>query len=103
MKAQTFNPAKLRRSATTATSFLRLMANEDRLLLLCHLMEGERCVGELEQLTEIRQPTLSQQLGVLRGEGLVATRREGKNIFYELADERVTRMLPVLYQLFCKP
>ena len=102
MKVSTSDLARLRRSASTATGFLRLLSNEDRLLLLCQLMEGERCVGELEELLDIRQPTLSQQLGVLRGEGLVEARREGKNVYYSLADARVERMLPVLYELFCK-
>ena len=102
MTDTTVDLAVLRRAASTATSFLRLLSNEDRLLLLCQLMEGERCVGELEQLLDIRQPTLSQQLGVLRAEGLVATRREGKNIYYRLADARVERTLPVLYELFCQ-
>ncbi len=93
----------MRRSAADATSFLRLLANEDRLLLLCQLLSGERGVGELEQLLDIRQPTLSQQLGVLREQGLVATRRDGKNIYYRLADERVESTLAHLYILFCKP
>ena len=75
----------LRSSAGRACSLLKTMANEDRLMLLCHLIDTELNVGELESLTEIRQPTLSQQLGVLRDEGLVATRREGKYIFYTLA------------------
>lgn len=81
---------------------LRLLANEDRLLLLCQLTQGERCVSELEELLEIRQPTLSQQLGVLRTEGVVATRREGKNIYYSIADERVELLLNQLYQMFCR-
>ena len=93
----------MRQSACEATGFLRLLANEDRLLLLCQLMTGERCVGELEQLLDIRQPTLSQQLGVLREQGLVATRRDGKNIYYRLADARVESTLAHLYELFCKP
>lgn len=93
----------MRRSAADATSFLRLLANEDRLLLLCQLLSGERGVGELEQLLDIRQPTLSQQLGVLREQGLVATRRDGKNIYYRLADARVESTLAHLYTLFCEP
>ncbi len=91
----------LRLAATSAAAFLRLLANEDRLLLLCQLTGGERCVGDLEQLLEIRQPTLSQQLGVLRADGLVSTRREGKNIYYRLADAKVQSTLAHLYELFC--
>lgn len=93
---------KIRRAAADATGVLRLLANEDRLLLLCQLTQGERCVSELEELLEIRQPTLSQQLGVLRTEGVVSTRREGKNIYYSITDERVEQLLGQLYQLFCR-
>ena len=93
---------KVRRAAADATGMLCLLANEDRLLLLCQLTQGERCVSELEELLKIRQPTLSQQLGVLRTEGVVATRREGKNIYYSIADERVELLLNQLYQMFCR-
>lgn len=93
---------KIRRAAAKATGLLRLLANEDRLLLLCQLTQGERCVGELEELLEIRQPTLSQQLGVLRTESVVATRREGKNIYYSIADDRVEQVLELLYRIYCR-
>jgi ArsR family transcriptional regulator len=92
----------LRRSAGAATSFLRILANEDRLLLLCQLTEGERCVSDLESLTGIGQPTLSQQLGVLRSEGLVKPRRDGKYVFYTLGDMRVLPMLDALHAMFCR-
>ena len=75
------DPALLRRAAGRAVGALKVLANEDRLLLLCQLSLGEMCVSELEKRLDIRQPTLSQQLGVLRGEGVVLTRRQGKNIF----------------------
>ena len=80
---------------------LKLLGNEDRLLLLCQLSMQERTVGELEQLTGISQPTLSQQLGVLRREGLVSTRREGTVIWYQLADARALRLMQAVHQLFC--
>src|SRR5690606_11995543 len=73
-----------RAAATKACALLKVLANEDRLLLLCQLMQGSKSVGELEQLLGIRQPTLSQQLTVLRGERLVTTERSGKYIFYTL-------------------
>jgi DNA-binding transcriptional ArsR family regulator len=92
---------KLREAAGKATAMLRVLANEDRLLLLCQLTQGEACVSELERLLAIRQPTLSQQLGVLRNEGLVATRRDGKNIYYQISDERVFSVLQHLYGLYC--
>lgn len=94
---------ELRESAGKACSLLKTMANEDRLLLLCHLIDSERNVGELERLTGIRQPTLSQQLGVLRDEGLVNTRREGKFIYYSLASESVLQIMYTLHGLFCGP
>jgi len=92
----------MRSSAADAARFLRLIANEDRLLLLCQLTDGERCVSELEQETGITQPTLSQQLGILRHDGLVVTRRDGKFIFYALGDQRVVSMLGTLHGIFCK-
>jgi ArsR family transcriptional regulator len=79
-----------------------VLANEDRLLLLCQLSQGEMCVSDLEEELDIRQPTLSQQLAVLRGEGVVDTRREGKRIYYRVADPRVMQVLDVLYRLYCK-
>ena len=93
----------LRTSAGEACALLKTMANQDRLLLLCHLIDHERNVSELEEVTGVRQPTLSQQLGVLREEGLVATRREGKYIYYSLANPAVIRIMHALYELYCDP
>ena len=93
--------AALRESATQACALLKALANEDRLLLLCQLVLSERNVGELESLTGIRQPTLSQQLGVLRDEGLVATRREGKYIYYQMASFEVSQVMKTLSSLYC--
>lgn len=101
MRKHSLDIAQLRKSAGRATDFLRIMANEDRLLLLCQLTMGEKCVSELESLTKITQPTLSQQLGVLRNEGLVSTRREGKYIYYRIADDRVHAMLSALQDIYC--
>ena len=91
----------VRRGATQAVAVLKLLANEDRLLLLCHLSQAEMCVSELEEQLGIRQPTLSQQLGVLRTEGTVSTRRQGKNIYYSVADPALLELLAVLYRLYC--
>ena len=93
--------AGMRTAAARTTQLLRTMANEDRLLLLCQLSHGECCVSDLEELLDIRQPTLSQQLAVLRNEELVSTRREGKHIHYRITDERVLALLRSLYDLFC--
>jgi ArsR family transcriptional regulator len=94
-------PDLLRQAAGQAVGALKVLANEDRLLLLCQLSQGEMCVGDLEETLGIRQPTLSQQLGVLRNEGVVSTRREGKNIYYSVADARLIQVLEVLYRLYC--
>ncbi|WP_020413247.1 ArsR/SmtB family transcription factor [Microbulbifer variabilis] len=92
---------KMRESAGQAASMLRSLANQDRLILLCQLSQEELNVGELEERLGIRQPSLSQQLGILRREGLVATRREGKHVYYRVADQRVLTLLQTLYQLYC--
>lgn len=92
---------RMRQSAGAAAQMLRSLAHQDRLLLLCQLSQGELCVSDLEARLGIQQPNLSQQLGVLRREGLVATRRESKHIFYRIGDERVLGLLQTLYTLFC--
>lgn len=91
----------MRPAAAQAVAALKLLANEDRLLLLCQLSQGELCVSELEERLGIRQPTLSQQLSVLRNEGVVSTRREGKSIFYSVADAALLEVLALLYRLYC--
>jgi len=93
---------QLRANAASAGALLKALANPDRLLLLCQLSQGERNVSELEQLLGIQQPTLSQQLAVLRREGLVATRREGKQIHYRISSPGALAVITTLYQLFCE-
>lgn len=93
----------LRVHADEAVTMLKLLGNTDRLMLLCQLSLQERTVGELEQLTGICQPTLSQQLAILRREGLVSTRREGKFIWYKLADARALQLMHTIHELFCHP
>ena len=97
------DPGQMRGRAHVVTALLRVMANEDQLLLLCQLAHGEVSVGELEARLDIRQPTLSQQLGVMRTEGLVQTRRDGKRIFYSIRDAKVLALLGTLYELYCGP
>jgi DNA-binding transcriptional ArsR family regulator len=86
--------------AREASEFLKALAHEGRLMILCHLAERERSVTELEQLLSQRQAAVSQQLARLRLEGLVRTRREGKTVFYSLADEKTRRMIDVVLDLF---
>lgn len=89
------------KAASQASAILRVMANEDRLLLLCQLSQGEKSVSELEARLNLHQPTLSQQLAVLRNEGLVSTRREGKRIYYVIADQKVVPLLSTLHNIYC--
>lgn len=93
--------AKLQAAAGEACNLLKVLSNPDRLLLLCQMTQGEFAVGELETMTGIRQPTLSQQLTVLREEEMVSTRREGKQIFYSIASQEALAVLQVLYQIYC--
>lgn len=88
-------------NATRASNFLKAISHEGRLMILCHLVTGEKSVTELERLLAARQAAVSQQLSRLRLEGLVVPRRDGKAIYYSLADERPRRVLEVVYDLFC--
>ncbi len=89
-------------NATKASNFLKAISHEGRLTILCHLVSGEKSVTELEELLSARQAAVSQQLSRLRLEGLVIPRREGKAIYYRLADDRPRRMLEVVHELFCE-
>lgn len=93
---------KMLTKATTASNFLKAISHEGRLVILCHLVTGEKSVTELERLLSARQAAVSQQLSRLRLEGLVTPRREGKTIYYSLTDDRPRRMLETVYELFCK-
>lgn len=101
MPADVLDPARLRDAAARAVADLKMLANPERLLLLCQLSQGERSVGELEALLDIHQPTLSQQLGVLRSDGVVATRRSGKQVFYRIARPQLLQALAALYTIYC--
>ena len=80
---------------------LKVLSNPDRLKILCVLVEGELNVQQIELRTDIQQPTLSQQLTVLRKADMVSTRREGKQIFYQVSDPKVLALMQTLYQLYC--
>ena len=86
--------------ATSASAFLKAISHEGRLMILCHLVSGEKSVTELEDLISARQAAVSQQLSRLRLEGLVVPRRDGKTIYYRLADDKPKRVLEVVYDLF---
>lgn len=96
------SPEEMVENATAAANFLKALAHEGRLMILCHLSTGEKSVTELEERLHQRQAAVSQQLARLRLEGLVSARREGKAIYYSLADPRSQRLIEVMYELFCK-
>jgi DNA-binding transcriptional ArsR family regulator len=91
----------MQEAAAAACQLMKALANPDRLMLLCQLSQGEMSVGELEAALGIHQPTLSQQLTVLRDEALVDTRREGKYVYYSVRSGTALAVLKVLYQQFC--
>ena len=89
--------------AGEASDFLKKLANPNRLMIACALVEGERSVRALEDSLGIRQPGLSQQIAELRDAGLIVGRKESKSVFYRLADERVRAIVALLYRMFCDP
>lgn len=91
------------RNAEAAASYLKTLAHGGRLMILCHLSSGEKSVGELENLLELRQAAVSQMLARLRDEGFVSTRRDGKAIYYSLKDARTAEVIGMMYRLFCAP
>lgn len=91
----------MRDSAETVVTILKSLANTDRLLILCHLSQQELNVSQIEEITQIRQPTLSQQLMMLRKSDVVNTRRDGKQIYYTIKDPKLVEVLSTLYRLYC--
>jgi len=93
---------RMMQSAERAAAFLKAISHEGRLMILCHLVDGEKSVSELEALLSARQAAVSQQLARLRYEGLVTSRRAGKTFYYSLGDDRSRQILGVLYDMFCR-
>lgn len=93
--------AEMRETAPKVSALMKVLANENRLMILCQLVTDERYVGELADLLEMRQAALSQQLALLRKDGLVKTRREAQTIYYSLARDDLAQLLGFLYQTFC--
>jgi DNA-binding transcriptional ArsR family regulator len=91
----------LRANAAQAARLLRALSNENRLMLLCLLFEGEKTVGELNESLPLSQSALSQHLAVLREEGMVNTRREGQSIYYELGSQPAQRVIQTLHSVYC--
>lgn len=93
--------ANMKANVEEASAFLKKLSNPDRLLVCCALVDGERSVRELEDILGIRQPGLSQQLAELRAAGLIEGRKEGKHVFYRLADPRIETFISTMHRLFC--
>ena len=89
-------------NARRASDFLKALAHESRLMIICILAEGEKSVSELEDILSLRQPTVSQQLARLRADGLVSTRRDGKAIYYNLASDEARVVIGAIYDVFCR-
>ena len=94
--------ARMVGNAKRASDFLKALAHESRLMILCILAEGEKSVGELEDILSLRQPTVSQQLARLRADGLVSTRRDCKTIYYSLDSEEARVVIGAVYDVFCR-
>ena len=104
MKSQGNKPLNAKEMVSqsrAAADFLKALSHEGRLMILCYLSSGEKSVGELEELLSSRQAAVSQQLSRLRAEGLVDSRREGKIVYYSLADHKARKMIDTVYNLFC--
>jgi len=104
MKSQANKPLNAKEMVSqsrAAADFLKALSHEGRLMILCYLSSGEKSVGELEELLSSRQAAVSQQLSRLRAEGLVDSRREGKIVYYSLADHKARKMIDTVYNLFC--
>ncbi|MDO9317049.1 MAG: metalloregulator ArsR/SmtB family transcription factor [Gammaproteobacteria bacterium] len=101
MQATALDLEDMQSAAGQACRLMKVLANPDRLMILCQLSKGEMRVGEIEEILGIVQPTLSQQLTVLREEELVSARREGKNIYYQLSSPQALAVMEVLYSQFC--
>lgn len=96
-------PDEMADNASAAAEFLKALSHEGRLLILCHLAEGEKTVSELESLLGARQAAVSQNLARLRADRMVHARRDGRAIHYSLRDPRVKRTIALLYEMFCDP
>lgn len=102
-KLPSLDPARLAAKAGAAAGLLRALANENRLMILCKLIEGETSVGALVAAVGLSQSALSQHLARLRADRLVATRRDAQTIYYRLASAEATRVMQLLAELYCRP
>lgn len=96
------SPTEMMEHSAEAEFFLKQFANKTRLMILCSLLKQEKSVSELLQVVTVSQPVISQHLALLRESNMVATRREGQTIYYRLSDERVKRLIGLMYEFFCE-
>jgi DNA-binding transcriptional ArsR family regulator len=94
--------AEMIKNAGDAADFLKKFAHPSRLMIVCALVDGERSVRDLEDTLGIRQPGLSQQIAELREAGFITGRKESKNMYYRLADRRITEFISLLHRMFCE-
>lgn len=93
---------KVEKSAETVAGLLKLLSAPNRLMILCHLTESEQCVSDLCELIGMKPPAMSQQLTMLKREGMLSSRRDGQTIYYSIADEKVGKLMAFLYENYCK-
>ena len=97
------NIITMQQAARQASDLMKALANKNRLMILCQLTDGEKSVGELAALLDLPQPAVSQQLARMRNQGLVASRKNAQTVHYSLAGDAATRVIAVLYELYCAP
>jgi DNA-binding transcriptional ArsR family regulator len=97
------NIETMQKNAAEVSALMKTLSNTNRLMVLCQLTEGERSVGELAEMLEIRMPAMSQQLNLLRLEKIVESRRDGQTIYYSLAREDIKKLITFLYTTYCNP
>ena len=102
MDTSKLNVNEMRKNVENSSAFLKLLSNPTRLLILCNLIESERCVGDLEKDLNISQSALSQHLSKMRDKGIVKSEKQGQHVFYSISDSNVVDIINVLYKLFCK-
>jgi DNA-binding transcriptional ArsR family regulator len=95
------NPREMAAAAGKASELMKTLGHKDRLMVLCHLISGEKSVGELAGLLDIPQSPLSQHLARMRKENLVTTRREAQTIYYSIASEEAARIVGLMHELYC--
>lgn len=97
------DPKAMRRTAPVIAELMKVLSNETRLMILCLLVEGERSVNDLAATLEVRGPTMSQQLALLRKDGLVGTRRDGQTVYYSLVRDDIRELMGFLHDAYCSP